>query len=186
MTMNSILMVAILPLVILGITLFGLDLRYIIDFGIALICLICLILMRTNLSFRIIPIIPSAFYGAYCVYLISVGTENWWTAVWIFAFPLVAIFLCQMFMGIMQSLAVLGGAIFIMYSSVGTYMPPLIRTRIIIAYALILALTIIYERVSMLKDNKESALNAQLSHERDIVQTMKDNIHQGIFLMDEE
>ena len=38
----------------------------------------------------------------------------------------------------------------------------------------------------IIKDRREKVLNDELSQERDIIQTMKDNIHQGIFLMDTE
>ena len=184
MTMNSIFMVVIIPLAILGISLWGQDVRYIIDLGIAFMCVICVFLMRTKIPIRIIPIIPAALFGAYCVYLIYGGTLYWWTAVWIITFPMVAIFLCQMFVGIIQSAVILAGAIAVMYSPLGSEMPTAIRTRIIIAFILIMTLTIIYERISQLKDKKEKTLNDQLAHERDVIQSMKDNLQQGIFLMD--
>ena len=51
---------------------------------------------------------------------------------------------------------------------------------------LILLLFIVINIFSILKDRKERALTLELAQERDIIQTMKDNIQQGIFLMDEE
>jgi two-component system chemotaxis sensor kinase CheA len=61
-----------------------------------------------------------------------------------------------------------------------------IRMRFLGAYVLILSLSIIYERISILKDHKEAELKAELARERDMIQTMKDNIQQGIFLMDKD
>jgi hypothetical protein len=60
-----------------------------------------------------------------------------------------------------------------------------------------MSLSVIYERIIILKDKKVTALNAELAHEkdvvqaelahqRDVVQTMQNNIHQGVFLMDKD
>ena len=188
MTLNSILMVALLPLVILGITLLYADIvRSVTDLGLALVIIICLILLRSKIPFNLIPIAPVSIFGIYCVYLLSQGTLYLWTAVWIFTFPVIAIFLCQRVVGITQSLAVLIGCIVVMYTPLAQfYILTQIRVRIIIAYVLILSLTIIYQHISTLKDQKEAKLNSELAHEREQIQTMKDNIQQGVFLMDTE
>ena len=188
LTMNSIFIVASLPLIILGVTLIGVDsVRMIIDFAIAGICLICLVLMRTKVPFRIIPIFPVTFFGLYCLYLIYVGELQLWTTVWFFSFPLIVIFLCQMTVGVIESVIGLVVTILFFYTSLSPISPdPQISFRYIAGYVLILTLTIVYERISVLKDRKELALNAELAHERDIIQTMKDNIQQGIFLMNTE
>ena len=188
MTMNSIFMVAIVPLVILGISLIQVDkVRTITDLSLAMVLFICLLLLRSKLPFKVIPIIPSALFGLYCLYLVSQGTLYLWTAAWIFIFPMVAIFLCQMTIGVIQCVFILIALIVIMYTPLAqTYILTSVRTRVITVYILIMSLTIIYERISILKDRKEEKLNAELAQERDIIQTMKDSIQQGIFLMDKD
>ena len=187
MTMNAIFMVAIIPLTLIGISLIGADLRYIIDFSLAFVLLVCLVLLRSKVPFKIIPFIPSILFGAYCLYLLYVGALDLWTAVWALTYPLIAIFLCKMTAGLILSSLVFVVSILFLYTPLAPVNPDnQVEIRFIVAYALILILTIIYERVSILKDRKEAALNAELAHQRDVVQTMKDNINQGIFLMDTE
>ena len=186
--MNYVFMLASLPLLALGFSLIGVDkVRTIVDFSLAALLIISLIIMRLNVPLKIIPIVILSLFGIYCLYLVYEGNLNLWTAVWIFLFPAISIFLCQMTVGLIQSIIVF------IITSVILFLPatvvPIdsqIRSRFIIAYVLLMGLTIIYERMSMLKDQKEEALNAQLAHERDVVRTMKDNIQQGIFLMDTE
>ena len=187
LTMNFVFMVAMIPLVMLGTSLIGIEpIRVMINYGIAFLCFLSLILMRTNIPLRMIPIIPVSLFGAFCVFLFYQGSLYLWAAVWLFTFPVIAIFLCQLTAGLIMSIAVFGGAIFIMFSSYGPYVLYDIRSRIILAYILIIGLAAIYERTSILKDRKERALGAALSQERDVIQTMKDNIQQGIFLMDKD
>jgi signal transduction histidine kinase len=188
MVMNSIFIVATLPLIILGFTLIGTDLlRTFLDFGLAAICLISILLLRSRLPLKLIPIFPVSVFGLYCLYLLSRGTLHLWTAVWIFTFPPIAIFLCQMAVGVAQSLILLGGTAAMLYAPVFSLgVEGDIRVRILGGYALVLALIIIYERISVLKDRKEAALSKELANERDVIETMKDNLQQGIFLMDGE
>ena len=188
MTMNSIFMVAMVPLLILGITLVRVDLiRAVTDFGIVFICLLGLIAMRTKISLKIIPVFPVSVFGAYCLYLLYTGNLTLWVAIWFYAFPLLIFFLCRMTLGLIESIIGLAAAALILFFPLMKNPPDLdIRLRYIIGYVLILVLTAIYERISVLKDRKEAALKADLSHESQIVQIMKDNIHQGIFLMDAE
>jgi len=188
MTMNWIFMVAAFPLVILGITLINVDLsRTIIDFTIAFLCLTSLILIRSKVPLKFIPVFPVTVFGAYCCYLLYLGDLNLWAAIWIFAFPPIVIFLCQMAVGVIESILVLAASIVFMYTPVSQIMPANeIRIRFLAAYILIAALSVIYEWIGILKDRKENELLAQLAHERDMIQTMKDNIHQGIFLMDKD
>jgi two-component system chemotaxis sensor kinase CheA len=188
MAMNSTFMVASISLVILGIILIKADsLWAITDLALAFVLFVCLILLRSNVSFKIISVIPTTLFGVYCLYVLTQGTLYLWTAAWIFLFPIIAIFLCRMSIGLIQSIGVLILLIFIMYSPLVQFdVLPQIRNRFIITYILILSLTIIYEFISTLKDRKEAKLNADLAYEKDLVQIMKDNIPQGIFLMDSE
>jgi len=188
MTMNWIFMVASLPLIILGITQINHDIsRTIIDFAIAFLCLTSLVLIRSKVPLKYIPAFPVTVFGAYCCYLLYLGDLNLWAAIWLFAFPPIVIFLCQMVVGVIESIIVLGVTIVVLYAPLGLNIPENdIKVRIIGAYVLIASLSIIYEWIGILKDRKENELKAELAQERDMIQTMKDNINQGIFLMDKD
>ncbi|MCL2805716.1 MAG: ATP-binding protein [Treponema sp.] len=188
MTMNWIFMVAIFPLVILGITLINVDItRTIMDFGIAFLCLVALIMIRSKIPLKFVPVFPVTVFGAYCCYLLFLGDLNFWAAIWIFSFPPIVIFLCQMAVGVFESIIVLAVIIVLMYTPLGTIVAAdEIRMRFIGAYVLIASLSIIYEWISILKDRKENELKAELASERDMIQTMKDNLDQGIFMMDRD
>jgi len=189
MTMNAIFMMAIIPLVSLGITMMDVDImRTGIDLGIALLCVLSLILIRSKMSLKLVPLFPVTVFGLYCLYLLYTGHLNLWAAVWIFSFPLIVIFLCQIVVGIVESSIMLAGMIFILFVP---FTPPAqqeftIRIRFIMGYILVMGLAIVYEYISIKKDQKEKILNAELAQEKNIIQTMKDNINQGIFMMDSE
>jgi len=198
--LNFVFMVAMVPLIFLGYTLLNVDfLRTIFDFSLAFLLLVCLFLLRSKFPLKVVPFVVVPIFGAYTLFLLMQGTLYLWTAVWIFTFPMIAIILCQMLAGTIQSLLVLAGAVAILYvpGIVKFSVHNDIRIRFISAYILIMSLAVIYERISMIKDQKEAALNAELAHERDVVQaelaherdvvqTMQNNIHQGVFLMDSD
>ncbi|MCL2265265.1 MAG: ATP-binding protein [Treponema sp.] len=192
MTMNWIFMVAILPLVILGFTQLNHDRpRMFIDFGIAFLCLSALIMIRSKIPLKFVPVFPVTVFGMYCCYLLYLGDLNFWAAVWLFSFPPIVIFLCQMTVGVIESVIVMIFSVLLFYSPLSNMMPlgapaDEVKMRIIGVYFLIAALSVIYEWIGILKDRKEKELLAQLAQERDMIQTMKDNINQGIFLMDKE
>jgi len=188
MTMNWIFMVAIFPLVLLGMTQIGVNLiRVIIDFGIAFLCLAALIMIRSKIPLKYVPVFPVTVFAGYCCYLVYLGDLNFWAAVWLFSLPPITIFLCQMTVGVIHSsLALIASAVF-MFTNVSPSTPANeVSARILGVYILIFALSVIYERISVLKDRKENELLGELSRERDMIQTMKDNINQGIFLMDKD
>jgi len=188
MTMNWIFMVAIFPLVLLGITQIGHDIiRVYIDFGIAFLCLTALIMIRSKIPLKFVPVFPVTVFGGYCCFLLYSGDMNFWAAVWLFSLPPITIFLCQMTVGFIHSLLALIVSVLFLYTPLSPVTPENeISFRIIGVYVLIFALSVIYERISILKDRKENELLADLEHERDMIQTMKDNINQGIFLMDKD
>jgi len=189
--LNFVFIVALVPLTYLGYTLIYADrTRSLIDFSMAALLLTSIVLLRTKLPLKAVPFIIVPLFGAYTLFLLRQGTTYFWTAAWIFAFPLIAIILCQMTAGLIQSLLVLAGAIVIMYipgiMPPGVYMNKDVRIRFVIVYSLIMSLAVIYEIISMIKDRKEEALNAELAREKDVIQTMQNNIPQGIFLMNTE
>ncbi|MCL2209562.1 MAG: ATP-binding protein [Treponema sp.] len=190
MTMNWIFMVATLPLSILGFTQIGHDTtRVFIDFGIAFLCLNALIMIRSKIPLKFVPVFPVTVFGMYCCYLLYLGDLNFWAAVWLFSFPPIVIFLCQMTVGLIESIVVLIISIVLFYTPLSNIMPlgapdGDVKLRIIGVYFLITSLSVIYESISILKDRKEAELKGELANERDMIQTMKDNINQGIFLLD--
>ena len=187
MLMNIAFMIVAVPLITIGITLIGIDpVRMAFDFTIAGMCLVFAVLLRTKIPLIAIPVLPLALFGAYCIFLVSQGTLYHWTAAWIFIFPIVAVFLGQMAIGLILSALVFAGLIFVMFLPIGAYMLPDIRIRFLSTYTLILILTFTSEYFSIRKAKREKELNANLIQERDIVQTMKDNIPHGVFLMDQE
>jgi len=188
MTMNWIFMVATIPLIVLGISLIDVDIsRTIICFFIAFLCFTALIMIRSKIPLKFVPVFPVTVFGAYCCYLLFLGDYNLWAAIWIFSFPPIVIFLCRMTVGVIESIIVLGASIVFLYTPLSSITAgDEIRIRFIGAYILIASLSIIYEWISILKDRKEDELKGELAQERDMIQTMKDNIDQGIFLMDKD
>ena len=170
MTMTGIFSVVIIPLVLFAIN--GMEddpARAMMNLGFVGVCIVVLTLMRTKVSLRILPIIPVTIFGAYCLFLLSGGGLHLWLAVWFFAYPLIAIFLCQMLFGVIFSTVGIGIASFFLYypESAIYDVDPLIKFRFIAGYMLVFLLTIIFERINMLKDKKEEKLNAELLYERD-------------------
>ncbi|MCL2721183.1 MAG: ATP-binding protein [Treponema sp.] len=192
MTMNWIFMVATIPLIILGITLINVNItRTIICFFIAFLCFTALIMIRSKIPLKYVPVFPVTVFGMYCCYLLYLGDYGLWAAIWIFSFPPIVIFLCRMTVGVIESIVVLGVMVFLLFAQTPTTNILVtissgseVQIRIIGAYFLIASLSVIYEWISILKDRKEDELKRELAQERDMIQTMKDNINQGIFLMD--
>ena len=188
LSITYILLAVIFPLIIFGFTSIRVNvIRAVVDFSLALLCVVSLILIRSKIPLKFIPIIPATFFGIYCLYLIYEGSLNLWVSVWIFAFPLIIIYLCKMTFGVIESTVVLIFIVLFMYTPISPHQPDnSIRIRYIGAYVFVMALAIIYEFISNKKDKKEAALKAEISYDRDIIQAMQDNIPQGIFLMNKE
>jgi methyl-accepting chemotaxis protein len=178
--MNTIFAVAIIPLAVFGINELGVNsTRATIDFSIAGICLITLILMRTKLPLKILPIGPVVLFGAYCIFLLYNGGMYLWVSIWLFTYPLISIFLCQIIVGVITSAIYIVGASVLLYSPniaiIAYGMDPALKSRYIAGYLLIFALAITFEYVSILKDKKEEKLVAELARERDNLKTEIDN-----------
>ncbi|MCL2008369.1 MAG: methyl-accepting chemotaxis protein [Treponema sp.] len=178
-TMSGILSVAIIPLTIMGTLVLGVDsVRATINFGIAGLALVSTIIMRTKISLRVLASIPVTLFGLYCIFLLYGGGLYMWLAVWFFSFPMIAIFLCQMLVGLIASLAGLGLASLLLYYeglSPVFYMDGQMKFRFLGGYIFILVLTIIFEHINILKDKKEEKLNAELMHEKDKLQEKIDH-----------
>ena len=186
MAMNSIFAFSTIPLILLGLSMVGIDtLRVGINLGIATLCFIALIMIRTKVALSKVPILPVTIFAAYCAFLVFLGDYDLWGAVWVLTLPPIAIFLCGLVVGVFQSVIVIIAAMIFLNTpfapvDVGFF----VQLRFLFAFFLILGLTIIYERIRLIKEKKEALLISELARERFVIETMKDNIHQGIFLMD--
>ena len=179
LTMNAIFAIVLIPLLIFGIESMrsNAPVRASIDFAIVGISLLTLILLRTKIPLKFIPIVPITLFGAFCVFLLNSGEDFLWVAVWFFSLPLLSIFLCQLIAGLIIS----GGGI--IAASIMFYVPGLstiydmatpIKFRFIAGYMLVLLLTIIFEYINILKDRKEEKLTTELMHERENLKTEVD------------
>jgi len=170
MIMNTIFMIAVVPLTIFGIQGLSTDsTRATINFSIAIAVFVSLIAMRSKIPLKFIPIPIVTMYGAYCIFLLYNGTLYLWVSIWVFTFPLLAIFLSKMTMGVITSTAVLIAAAVLLYrpGSAAFEFESAIKFRYIAGYIFILALTIVFEYVNIKKDKKEAILSAELNNERD-------------------
>jgi len=170
MIMNTIFMLAVIPLTIFGIQGLSVDTtRAGINFTIAVMALGTLIAMRSKIPLKFIPIPTVIMYGAYCVFLLYNGTLHLWVSIWLFTYPLISIFLCQMTLGVIKSTLVIiaAGVILYMPGTAAYEFDGAIKFRYIAGYIFIFALTMVFEYVGILKDKKEKILNAELNSERD-------------------
>ena len=89
--------------------------------------------------------------------------------------------------GIVVSVAAFIAAILFVYTPLAAFFSGKAgRIFVIVSYLLILGIVIINEYVYRLMSRQEAALKAELAHDRNIIQTVQNNIPQGIFLMDRE
>ncbi|MCL2761699.1 MAG: methyl-accepting chemotaxis protein [Treponema sp.] len=168
--MNTIFMIAVVPLTIFGIQGMSIDTtRATINFAIAIAALGTLIAMRSKIPLKFIPIPTVIMYGSYCVFLLYNGTLHLWVSIWLFSYPLVSIFLCRMTLGVIKSTIVIVAAAVLLYSpgTAAFEMEGAIKFRYIAGYIFIFALTMVFEYVGILKDRKEAILSAELNNERD-------------------
>ena len=142
--------------------------RGFINYGIAAVCILVLILMRTNIPLRILPIAPLVISGIFCVFLIHSGGLYFWLGIWVFPFAMMAIFLCGLKIGVFLSFAGIIAVVLVMYipTTPASEIDPQIKLRFIACYLFILVLTIIFEGISLIKDRKEKELGAEIKMER--------------------
>ena len=179
-----------IPLTIVGTTYIGVhDYRLIIKSLMILSCVGSAILLRfpTKIPLHIIPIIPVSFSAIYWLYLFYTGEFHFWIAIWLLAFPPVAILLCGMVVGIIQTAIVFFTMLLFIFTPLAPIDPDFqIHLRFILFYLFIFGVVIIDERIQQFTVKREEDAIVKLAHERDIIETMKDNIQQGIFLMNGE
>ncbi|MDR2184684.1 MAG: hypothetical protein LBO80_03310 [Treponema sp.] len=185
---NIALMMGASFLIIFGSTviLSGNPVRGIIDLMVGLICALDLFVLRTRVSFVTAAIIPIGLFGALCGLLVLSGGERGFAGLWIYSYPLIAIFILGLYVGsILSGLLLTAVMVFTIIPGLAgfSYMLP-VAFRFIAVYVLVVVLTIVYEQIRILKDRWGRQLMAELKTERDEIAAMKDNLKVGIFLMD--
>ena len=179
-----------LLLVIFGISVIfqGHSGRGLLDLGVALLCFVSIFLLRTRLSLFAAGITPVVLFGALCGYLLYGGDIQGFAGLWLFAFPLIAIFMLGIRGGI-----TLAGMLLVSISAM-ILIPDLAGFdygfaggfRIIAVYMLVLILTIVFEVTRLTKDGWVRTLTQALQTERDEITAMKDNLNVGLFLMNQD
>jgi two-component system chemotaxis sensor kinase CheA len=162
--------------------------RGVMDIILGFACITVIFLLRTKIPFVVSGLIPMAPFCGLCAILVISGGEQGFAGLWIYAYPILAVFILGMKVGLLLSGLLLGGiaaATFVSGLAGFNYTPP-IALRIIAVYILVLVLTIVYEQIRVLKDRWVKQLTKELKTERDEIAVMKDNLKVGLFLMDNE
>jgi two-component system chemotaxis sensor kinase CheA len=177
-------------LIIFGMTVIyeGYFVRGTFDLFLGLMCVIVIFLLRTKVPFIVSGLIPLVPFAGLCIMLVAGGSEHGFAGLWIYAFPLIAVFILGMAAGSILSAVVLAGTM------ISTLIPGLagfdyvlpVAFRLIAVYILVVVLTLLYERIRFLKDIWVKRLTGALQAERDEIAAMKDNLKVGLFLMDSE
>ncbi|MDR0448649.1 MAG: hypothetical protein LBH07_08265, partial [Treponema sp.] len=166
----------------------GSILRAISDIFTGILCFATIIFLRTKLPLRIPGGITIGAFGLLCLLLVSSGEFNGIAALWVFTFPLIAIFVLGLQMGLVYSVMLFCGIVSF------TVIPGLAvrsysiyaASRYIGVYFLVTLLTVVYELSVIFRDRRVSQLNNELLLERDTITVMKDNLNIGLFLMNQD
>jgi two-component system chemotaxis sensor kinase CheA len=166
----------------------GNPVRGMTDILIGFVCIFDIFLLRTKTPLVVCGLIPLAPFAVLCAALVISGGERGFAGIWIYSYPLISIFVLGLNIGSILSALVLAGIM------VGTIIPGLagfnyalpIMFRLIAVYILVFILTIVYERIKILKDRWVKKLTSALQVERDQISVMKDNLKAGLFLMNKE
>lgn len=158
------------------------------DIAMGIITLIAFVLLRTRVPYIISGFLTVVPYMILCGFLAHSGGVQGSGVLWGYSFPLLAIFLLGMRFGTLLSVLLgsfVAAAVFVPgFSSVEFHRSFALRT--IGVYILVLVCTMVYELTKINKDRHLAALNRSLKAERDEIAVMKDNLKDGIFLMDKE
>jgi two-component system chemotaxis sensor kinase CheA len=160
--------------------------RSLLDFSVAVLGILGLITLRSNTAYMVSASIPVSAFGLLCVVLTFSGAAQGFAGLWIYAFPLMSIFLLGLWPGIFVSLLLLSlvAAVVFIPGYSGFDYTPAVAFRLCGVYFLVLTLTIVYEGVRQAKENWIKRLSNDLQAERDEMAAMKDNLRVGLFLMD--
>ncbi|MDR3167010.1 MAG: hypothetical protein LBT93_03620 [Treponema sp.] len=188
--MNVVLIVGGFLLLTFGISVFleGNVARSMFDFSIVVLAVAALLLLRTEVPFIIPSLITIGPFAVLCVILTFSGGDQGFAGLWIYALPPIAIFVLGLRIGSLMSLLVLtavGLATFIPGLAGFNYVPA-VAFRICGVFVLVMILTVVYEQIRLTKDRWVQKLTRDLKTERDEIAAMKDNLKEGLFLMDRE
>jgi two-component system chemotaxis sensor kinase CheA len=188
--LNVAFLAGVLLLIGFGVSVFmeGDILRSFFDFFVAFLGMFGLISLRTRIPYMVSASIPVYAFGLLCVVLTFSGEARGFAGLWIYAFPLMSIFLLGLWPGIITSLALLAlvmTIIFIPGYARFDYSGD-VAFRIFGVYLLVFILTIVYEGVRITKEKWIKQLSHELQNERDEIAAMKDNLKVGLFLMNRD
>ncbi|MDR2102649.1 MAG: hypothetical protein LBP42_00950 [Treponema sp.] len=188
--MNVVLVVGGFLLLTFGISVFleGNVARSMFDFSIVVLAVAALLLLRTGVPFIVPSLITIGPFAVLCVILTLSGGDQGFAGLWIYALPPIAIFVLGLRIGASMSLLVLAAV------SLVTFIPgvsgfnyvPAVAFRICGVFVLVMILTVVYEQIRLTKDRWVQKLTRDLKTERDEIAAMKDNLKEGLFLMDRD
>jgi len=188
--LNVALFIGGLFLIVFGISVYleGNVNRAYLDFGMALICFIAAFSMRTRINIAIPGAIALGAFGFVCANFVFGGEIRGFASLWVFSYPLLTIFVLGLQLGIIYS------SLLFCAMLAATLIPGLAgynytidqASRLGGVYILVAVLAIVYEQVRIVKDRRINRVTAELQVERDLISAMKDNLKQGIFLMNKD
>ncbi len=144
------------------------------------------VVLRTNAPFVVsglLTVIPFLFL---CAFFTQSGGAQGSGILWAYSFPMMAIFLLGMNLGLALSgvlLAVMALTMFLPGFSPMEFERQF-AYRAVGVYVLVLSITVMYEITKITKDRWVARLTRSLKAERDEIATMKDNLKVGLFMMD--
>jgi len=189
--LNSVHILGGLLLFVYGTTVFLIEqdtIRAVLDFSLAFICVMVVIILRTKTPYKIPGTISISAFGALCAFFLYSGGLGGFESLWMFAFPLLVIFTLGIYIGVILSSLLLIAILVITLTPglAAIEYTVLIGSRVGGSFLLVTALTIIYEVVRLTKDRNIEELSKKLQVERDEITAMKDSLRIGVFLMDKD
>ncbi len=158
------------------------------DLAMGITTLVAFVLLRTRTPFLVSGYLTVIAFMFLCGFLARSGGVQGSGVLWVYSFPLLAIFILGMRPGTILS-ALLGA-----FTGLSVLVPGFaaiafersFALRTVGVYILVLACTLVYEKTKIEKDRRLAALNRSLKSERDEIAAMKDNLKDGLFLMDRD
>ena len=189
--LNSVHILGGLILLFYGLTVFFIEkdtTRAILDFSLAFVCLVVVFVLRTKVPYKIPGTISISAFGALCAFFLFSGGLGGFESLWLYAFPLLVIFNLGIQIGVILSVLLLAAILVISLvpGLAAIEYTALIGSRLGGSFALVTALTVIYEVVRLTKDRNIKELSKKLQVERDEISAMKDTLKTGVFLMDKD
>jgi two-component system chemotaxis sensor kinase CheA len=157
------------------------------SFGLAGFTFLSIVLLRLKISIKIPGFVFIIPFGIFCAYLTRLALFNGLGAVWSLTFPIVAIFVLGIRYGLYIDMAM--GAVLatiIFTPEISNYRYHASGAGIFFVVYIILALiTIISELIRLDKEAEVTQLTSDLKQERDELNTMKDNLNIGVFMINQ-